>query len=267
MSGSSHAQPPITHIYISPHLDDAVLSCGGRIWQQALSDARVLVVTVFAAAPAPSAPLSPFAQSLHRRWGHALDAALRRQEEDRAALALLGAEALHWPYFDCIYRTLPDGRFPYDSEESLWGPPHPLEAGLVTELAARLIALPNTPGGLLVGPLGVGHHVDHVLVRQALLEAGRPFLCYEDYPYAADQQAVKALLGSEGWSAERVSLSPQALEAKIAAIACYRSQISTFWGSLEEMAAQVRAFALAAGDGERPAERYWCLASPCPDAR
>ena len=102
---------PFDHIYLSPHLDDAVLSCGGRIWQQARAGGRVLVVTVFASPPAPGAPLSPFARSLHARWGHPAGAVARRQEEDRAAVAILGAQAVHWPYADCIYRQAPGGRF------------------------------------------------------------------------------------------------------------------------------------------------------------
>jgi hypothetical protein len=46
------------------------------------------------------------------------------------------------------------------------------------------------------------------------------------------------------------------MTTKIEAIACYRSQLSTFWASVEEMAAMVRAYAEKVGDG-RPAERCW----------
>lgn len=245
-----------THIYLSPHLDDAVLSCGGRIWQQAREGARVLVATVFGDIPPPDAPLSPFAQSLHARWGHPADAASRRQEEDRAALALLGAEAVHWPYTDCIYRRTPDGRFPYASEESLWGAVYPAEESLVAELARRIAALPLERGGALYTPLGVGHHVDHQIVRHAACDSGRAPIYYEDYPYARDPQAVQVALGEEQWQSELVPLSTEALEAKIAAIACYRSQLSTFWADAAEMAASIQAFAEHTGNG-RPAERYW----------
>jgi LmbE family N-acetylglucosaminyl deacetylase len=227
------------HIYLSPHLDDVVLSCGGRIWQQVQAGEHVLAVTICAGAPAPSAPLSPFVQELHARWEHPTDAVTIRQEEDLAALALLGAEAVHWPYTDCIYRRTPDGRFPYASGEALFGEIHPAEKALVAELAARLKELSLSQDGRVYAPLGVGHHVDHQIVRQAAEASGQPLIYYEEFPYAEDPQAVQA-----------------ALEAKIAAIACYRSQISTFWASLTEMAAAVRAFA---GRTDRPAERYWVL--------
>ncbi len=248
-----------THIYLSPHLDDAVFSCGGQIWQQTQTGERVLVVTLFGGAPPPTTPLSPFAQSLHTRWGHPADATLRRQEEDRAALAILGAEALHWPYTDCIYRQTPGGDSPYASEASLWGAIHPADESLVAELAGRIATLPLGEDGTLYAPLAAGRHVDHQIARRAAQDSGRLPVYYEDYPYAArDPLAVQTALGEAHWQAELLPLSEEALQAKIAAIACYHSQLSTFWPGAAEMAASVRTFAERVGDG-KPAERYWRL--------
>jgi LmbE family N-acetylglucosaminyl deacetylase len=248
-----------THVYLSSHLDDVVLSCGGRMWQQAQASERVLAVTIFAGAPAPSAPLSPFARELHTRWGYLADAATRRQEEDLAALALLGAEATHWPYFDCIYRQAPNGRFLYASEEALWEEVAPAERCLIAELAGRLAALPLSRDSTVYAPLGVGRHVDHQIVRRAAEASGHALVYYEDYPYAKDRQAVRTALKEGQWQPELAPLSEKALEAKTAAIACYRSQLGTFWADGTEMAAAVRAFTKRAGDG-RIAERYWRLA-------
>ncbi len=260
-----------SYIYLSPHPDDAVLSCGGRIWQQTQAGERVLVVTIFASAPAPDAPLSPFAQELHARWGHLDGADARRRAEDRAALALLGADVIHWPYADCIYRQTPDSHFPYASEEALWGEIHPGEASLVAELAARITALPLKDGGegVVYAPLAAGHHVDHKIVRRAVsdppasTDRGYAVVFYEDYPYAEDPRAVRDALGAQAtqWRAESVPLVEEALEIKIAAIAQYRSQLSTFWTSQAQMAAAIRAFVEQVGGGS-PAERYWRFERP-----
>jgi LmbE family N-acetylglucosaminyl deacetylase len=261
------------HVYLSPHLDDAILSCGGRIWQQTQAGESVQVVTVFAGAPTDMR-LSSFAEELHTRWGHLADAVARRREEDVAALALLGAAAIHWPYADCIYRQTPDGHFPYASEEALWGVVHPGERGLVAELADRITGLLASwdDADLLMPvvyiPLGIGNHVDHQIVRRAASGVPKPAVpgsravFYEDYPYAQDPQAVKAVLeleprsGEAKWRAELVPLTKTALEAKVAAIACYHSQLSTFWTSPTEMATAIRAFAEQTGS-DGPAERYW----------
>jgi LmbE family N-acetylglucosaminyl deacetylase len=247
-----------TQVYLSPHLDDVVLSCGGRIWQQVQAGEHVLVATVFAGTPASGAPLSPFAQELHARWRKPADAGTMRQKEDLSALARLGAEAVHWPYADCIYRQAPDGRFLYASEEALWGEVHPAEKNLITELANRLTALHLTQDSTVYAPLKSGHHVDHQIVRSAAEASGHTLTYYEEFPYAEDPQAVQAALAKTLGRAELVLLSEEALEAKIAAIACYRSQLSTFWADVTEMATAVRAFAEQTGSGSL-AERYWVL--------
>lgn len=248
------------HLYLSPHLDDAVYSCGGRIWRQGQLGERVAVVTVFSGAPDPDAPLSAYARQLHARWGQA-EAVQRRQVEDVEALSLLAAEPIHWPYLDCIYRRTPDGDFPYASEDALWGDVHGSDEGMIEELVYRVTSLPLTSGGRLYVPLGVGGHVDHRIVRRVAEASGHLLTYYEDFPYARDPQAVRAALAPGLWEPQLVPLSQQALEAKAAAIACYGSQISTFWGSRDDVEATVRAFAKHTGQGG-PAERYWRSVGP-----
>lgn len=245
-----------TRIYLSPHLDDAVLSCGGRIWEQTRAGESVAVVTLFAGGPAQGRSLSPYATELHARWGWPADATKERREEDRAALAVLGAEAVHWPYKDCVYRRTPQGGFAYASENALWGRVHPAEESLVEDLAERIRDLPAMPGGALYAPLGAGRHVDHRLARRAAERWGQGLTYYEDYPYAEDWANVEAALGQDGWEMELVPLSGEALEAKTAAIACYRSQVSSFWTGVADMETTVRRFAERTGGGES-AERYW----------
>jgi LmbE family N-acetylglucosaminyl deacetylase len=227
------------------------------MWQQAQAGERVRVVTIFAGAPAPDALLSPFAQEMHARWGLA-DPVTARRKEDAAALALLGVERAYWSYVDCIYRRAAAGGFLYDSEEALFGEVHPAEGALIAELADRLRALAREQGGAIYAPLAVGRHVDHQIVHRAVVGIGN-VVYYEDYPYAAEPGALEAALVGKQWQAELASLSQEALETKIAAIACYDSQLTSLeWADAAEMAAAVRAFAGQTGDGT-PAERYWRL--------
>lgn len=248
------------HVYLSSHLDDAVLSCGGRIWQQSQAGASVVVVTVFAGIPDPDS-LSAYARELHERWGSAGDAVEARKDEDREALALLGADCVHWPYLDCVYRTTPEGEWAYASEESLWRRMHPSEADLIAELIGRMSGIPLAPGGSVCTPLAAGRHVDHRIVRRAAEGCGQDLTYYEDFPYASDAERVKAALAEGRWEAELVSLSGEGLEAKAAAIASYRSQLSTFWRDRQDMVEAVRTSARRVGGGE-PAERYWRPISP-----
>jgi LmbE family N-acetylglucosaminyl deacetylase len=107
-------------IFLSPHYDDAALSCGGIIWEEVRRGAQVSIWTVCAAPPPPGV-LSPFAEELHARWKTGPQATDQRRLEDIASCAHLGAAYLHLNLTDCIYRRGPNGEFLYPSEESLSG--------------------------------------------------------------------------------------------------------------------------------------------------
>jgi LmbE family N-acetylglucosaminyl deacetylase len=260
---------PYTHIYLSPHLDDAVLSCGGAIYTQARAGARVLVVTFFAASPVHD-EITPFTRELKARWGGDTDPVAVRRGEDLAALGVLGAEGLHLPFADCVYRTDPClGTALYPDRDAIFADVHPAEARFPRALLAALDERVSTLDQADVyAPLTVGHHVDHLLVQRVallLLRRGLRVRFYEDYPYAGDAAAVRSVL--DGWreecgQAEAVKLDEDALRAKGDAVACHASQISTFWGSLDEMRQALRAQALAVG-GAHYAEHYWRVAPDC----
>lgn len=253
--------PDAQHIYLSPHLDDAVLSCGGTIYQQAQRGETVAVITVFAASP-PDEPLSPFAGSLHDRWHESADGAdfsdppAVRRAEDVQALAVLGGsvQPVHYTLADCIYRrSIVTGEPLYASEEAIFGEVQPDDPALLD-----FEATPPPPAGAAVySPLAIGHHVDHQIVYEWVRGWNLPgdrVRYYEDYPYAAQQtEPVELTLARrDAWERHVVPLSEDAQAAKTCAAAAYASQISTFWSSLEAMDRALREYAARVGG-----ERYW----------
>ncbi|MGD2047885.1 MAG: PIG-L family deacetylase [Chloroflexota bacterium] len=238
-------------IYLSPHLDDAVLSCGGQIYQQIQSGKVVLVVTTMAGDPL-NRKLSSFAMSLQDRWELAVDAVNARRQEDVKAGHLLGFDILHWKIPDCIYRVDPtSSEALYASEEALFGQIHAVDDDLIDELVRYMTNLPTHQRILI--PLAVGHHVDHQLVRLAAERwpGKADFAYYEEYPYARDPALMRAALTPEkGWYPEVIPLSRQAISTKIRAASCYRSQISTFFDDLKDLAAQITLYSQKVG-GER----------------
>jgi LmbE family N-acetylglucosaminyl deacetylase len=230
------------HLYLSPHFDDVALSCGGRVFRQTTAGESVLVVTIMAAEPPPGLQ-SETVESLHNRWRDSLGGegietgivALRRAE-DRAALAILGADVLHLPFQDCIYRLEPDGRLRYPGPTDMFGHINPQDNDIIDELTRAFAALP--PAGHVYLPLGVGRHVDHRVTR---LAAERVFIdpaYYEDYPYTMQPGALEEALPPEdrdGWSAEVVALTDVELAAKIDAVAAYKSQMSSFFAGYDDL--------------------------------
>jgi LmbE family N-acetylglucosaminyl deacetylase len=227
------------HAYIEPHFDDVALSCGGLVKLQSGRGDRVLIVTLFAGNPGATASVTEFAAGQHSRWGGHADPIAERQAEQRAALGLLGAEWRPLEHLDAIYRG-----DQYLSDDDLFGPVKDGDARLVERIAAQLR---EVDAAAWYAPLGVGNHVDHQLGLEAARAAALAPRMYEDFPYVARQSAepVAARLGA---GIDREVDVRTVLEAKVAAIACYRSQLPTLFGDAERMAEMVRA---------RPVERYW----------
>jgi len=257
------------HIYFSPHLDDVVLSCGGGIYTQVRSGQRVLVVSFFADSPQED-DFNAYTLELKERWGGAADPVAVRRSEDLAALKLLKVDALHLPFLDCVYRQDTDtGEVYYPTVEHIFGDGHPAEGQLHRALLAALVErVDGLSAATLYAPLTVGHHVDHILVQRmafALTGQGHKVRFYEDFPYAGKTEAIRAALDTLPdvcWSKETTCFDEQALAAKGEAVACYTSQISTFWADLKEMRAALRAQALLVG-GDRYGENYWQFPQGC----
>jgi LmbE family N-acetylglucosaminyl deacetylase len=246
-------QPYFDHIYLSPHLDDVALSCGGQIFLHTTAGQSVLVVTLMAGAPDADTAVSEFVQLLHQRWQLFGDAVTARRQEDLDACAILGAEAQHGPFPDSIYRFDPHSGAPYyPTRDAIFGAVHPQEAALVDGIAAWLRALPAA--GQVYAPLTLGGHVDHQLTRLAAEGVyGRRLRYYEDYPYVQqDPAALDALLGPAraGWQAQVIPLTDAALQARGAAIAAFVSQVSSFFSDRADLQAQITAYAAMVG-GER----------------
>jgi LmbE family N-acetylglucosaminyl deacetylase len=167
-------------IYLSPHLDDAVLSAGGLIYEQARSGIPVEIWT-FMCGFAPEEDVSSFAELLHTQWGFssAEETTRKRREEDRKAAAILGASVVHFDFLDCIYRRGANGEWLYSE---VFVPPRTEDAAIPTQIA-KTISARIRPDDVLVCQLSVGSHVDHVLVRQGAEFLGRSLLYDVDIPY------------------------------------------------------------------------------------
>jgi LmbE family N-acetylglucosaminyl deacetylase len=253
-------------LYLSPHLDDAALSCGGLIRRQVLGGTEVLVVTIFAGAPRQG-DLSEFAAQVHVQWGNDPSPVARRTEEDRRAMDLLGAGCLHLDYPDAIYRY--HGRaFLYHTDEELFGCLHPADGDLRSEVAAAIFDASSSQDSIVYAPLAVGNHVDHQLVRNALLTLHADptgVVFYEDYPYVDRPGALTSALEAlrtRVWESALQPIDEVCLNAKIEAISAYQSQVASLFGNSTAMAQRVCAYARAVSSEEGFAERYWRMRGP-----
>lgn len=224
-------------IYLSPHFDDAVLSCGGGIWEQTRQGIPVEVWTVCAGDPPPG-PLSPEALHCHRVWGTGTaeqTVALRRREDEAANRAIRAAWK-HLSLPDCIYRRSPQGDPLYPEEVSV--PPHVLESDLDQKIAAE-IREGLKPEDQLACPLAIGGHVDHLLTRTAARRLGRPIWYYADIPYLFRHPEALAP-ATHDLRATLCPISSDGLQAWLTGIAAHASQMGMLFSSEAEMQVAVR---------------------------
>lgn len=207
---------------LSPHPDDAVLSC----WRLLTTVADVQVINVFTAVPVAS-PVAWW-----DRLTGAEDAAARMRErlaEDELALARAGRRAVNLDLLDGQYRE---------------------KSQPASEVAERVRRAAGR-GARLFAPAGLGGIADHELVRDAALvleQAGHEIAFYADLPHAIRFGWPASITGDppvdgldvEGYWAATLArgisggdalvrdvhvLDDDAAAAKMAAVGTYRTQL------------------------------------------
>lgn len=194
-------------LVISPHLDDAALSCSDAIWRAP----RAAVLTVFAGTPTDAAMQTDWdARSGFASAGEAMRA---RRAEDAAALKTLAAEPIWLDFLDSQYGDTPT----------------------VDAVAAALedVVRGFSPKTVLL-PAGL-FHSDHVLAHEAALRVRKrlpqlDWRMYEEAHYrriAGFLQRRLARLLEQHVQATPLPSRPDAdaASAKEAAIDCYASQL------------------------------------------
>jgi LmbE family N-acetylglucosaminyl deacetylase len=250
------------HVYLSPHLDDAVLSCGGAIAAHCDAGARALVVTLCTAVPSAD-QFGPLAEEFRGDWSLSQEEAVStRLREDLEAIERIGADSLWAGMLDSIYR-LPFG---YDTREKLFGTPDPADP-LYEELRAFLQGLhERMPAAIFYAPLGVGYHVDHqITFSVARATIGHALAFYEDVYYVLEPGQLERRMAELADQGERMLPSmidiSHTLQRKIGAIDCYASQVPELFGGSQRMAQAITGYAeRIGGDGGRYCERVWMFA-------
>ncbi len=254
------------HIFLSPHFDDVVYSCGGTLGVQVYAGMRPLVITVFAGTPTSPIELSSFAAENHRDMGFRQDiqaVVAARRREDANALQYLKADYLWLDYADAIYRGTP----PYytSREQLIGGEVHPGDLWIDRELAQNLVALhERLPDTVWYAPLAVGGHVDHQIVCSAidrLIQRGANVKLYEDFPYVLRKGALEERLSYFGNALEPALVEmSEMLPLRQEAAAMYSSQIDLNFESKAAMQKLMDTYSHSI----RPVqtvhlERYWTM--------
>ena len=228
-------------VVLSPHFDDAAMGAGLMILRHTAADTTV--VTVLGGRP-PSYPDPPSEWDALGGFHAGDDVVAARREEDRAAMAVLGAAHAWLDFPDHQYLAEPDR-------------PTAAEVAPVLEAAVS----EKVPTAVFV-PMGLGNP-DHVMTHDAaLLVRARhqewAWFAYEDHGYkhipGLLAWRVSKLFRSGLWPTPALVPVSTDLERKRGALWCYASQIPP----LEQDHALSERL-----DANVP-EQFWRLAPPPP---
>jgi LmbE family N-acetylglucosaminyl deacetylase len=164
---------------VSPHLDDAALSCSLFLAANPGSS----VITVFAGGPPSVRPLTQWDKTA-RYFPEGADVVGVRRGEDISAAALVNATTHHLTYWDRQYRT---DQYRYNSL-----PDDELSRAIAKDLVSRVS--PHSTQSWLV-PLGLGHPDHRIAAEAGLIFAssysGSVYL-YEELPYSVENPTEAA---------------------------------------------------------------------------
>ena len=224
-------------VFVSPHLDDAVLSCAA-LMRAVAARAPVTVVTAFS--EAGPLPHTRAARSFLRQCGSGPDAGAlftARRREDVDVLDGLGVRHVHLGHPDALFRRrrdpsgllrrvgrlLPelDHRYPTFRFDIGLGRVSRGDRALLTRVTDEVADLARD--AVVFAPLGVGRHVDHLLARAVGEHLGA--VLYADFPYTVRDPAAEAVAagGRRPWA------WADDLAARRPGIAGYRTQVDALF--------------------------------------
>ncbi len=219
-------------LVLSPHLDDAAFSLGPLLAELSVR-AQIFVATAFTKS---NSTLSEFALACQLDKGLSADVdymAIRRHE-DLEWSRRIGVQTIHGNFAEAPHRG-------YQSAKELFGDvlaTDQLEDALKVWLETLTSTIKPT---VILCPIGVGGHVDHVWIRKvasAALGHRFPLFFFKDLPYASTLSFFNAdaHLGNSSTCRELNVPLPQAafLTAQFAAEA-YQTQIAFQFGNVGQM--------------------------------
>ena len=125
------------------------------------------------------------------------------------SLNLFGAKHLHFSFIDTVFRK---HNFLYDHR-------------LRKKLAESIDSLQTNPKTLILAPLGVGDHPDHLLINKLAQKLKSPVLFWEDFPYNTNHQSVEMFYNSNPRLKRAFNLNPTENTSKFGAIRLHKSQM------------------------------------------
>ncbi len=232
----------LSSIFISPHLDDAILSSGSLIYYLSQRGVRAKVINVFT--KASSKPYTRFADSLMRssHCDDATDYFYKRKIEDRSVFDHLKIKTSNLDFTDAAWRKRNKNNLIqrlivkfYPGSLHLYPTGNKIDKGRILAEDALMIKkineqisqkITDKKNTLIFCPLAIGKHVDHIITREVCLKNFPRIIFWSDFPYNLNQKQDLGFI-------KKYKLTPftfnKYLSQKRQLILEYRSQIPSLF--------------------------------------
>lgn len=210
------------YIFISPHLDDAILSAAALIYD--LKDkGKVKIITVFTeTSKKNNATIRDFTKSCHHLNSRELF--LDRRTEDKKICQYLKINYLHLGFIDALWRDS------YNSIEEVFTnkinntkKEQDLEKSIISKLKK---IIKNNKNTVIFAPLSIGNHIDHRIINKICRDNYMNVIYWEDYPYNLRSGLSEELVKKNSLSSFEFNKN---LIVKAKLIRFYKSQIFTLF--------------------------------------
>lgn len=234
-------------VFISPHLDDAIFSAGGLMHKMHRSGTKIITINVFTK-PSP-APYTLSVRKFLRSCGYknANELFKDRINEDRKALLQVSTGPVNLGFVDALWRRknsrgllkslskiLPEFDYIYpvyifsiaQGRVSNW------DYKLYDLIQDRLSSVLNEYRNPVVfAPLGIGMHVDHLIVRDVVRKLPYDKIYWTDYPYIKTASTDRIFIKQNRLKRFEVKISKTKKENLVN---MYVSQVKAIFGKEKE---------------------------------
>lgn len=222
-------------VYLSAHLDDAVYSCGGLIWEQVQSGKKVEIWTICAGKPPKNLKLGKQAIIAHKRWGTDIHTVKLRIKEDQKSCEILGVASFYFNILDGIYRQRENKTALLQEARDFTDSMPNSQLTIVNDIVKQIYEMIGSEEIIFFVPLALGRHIDHQLTRAIADQLAVEKQYYPDYPYMRWASDELDELIPDGFSDVNYPVSDKALEKWIESIVAHKSQFDDHFKDAQDI--------------------------------
>ena len=229
----------MSNIFLSPHLDDVILSCGGFIYKLVHEKHEKVEIWTFASGIPEVTPKTRIVSELLNDWkfSSAKEAVESRIDEDFNAASVLGVKSVFLNFLDCIYRRNNKNEYPYDN---VFVEPEMFDYEMMDQYRNELMKN-LTDTDIVYAPFSIGGHVDHRIVHTVSKQLNRKIKYFLDVPYSIWHPDEIDMVTKE-YNEYTESLSDSDFIKWEEAIKEYKSQIETLFDDVSNIQSELKKF-------------------------